>query len=291
MNNTNNDNNVKQALDDIFGSDFIEIDSNNNAKNNNDDYFNISPNEDDSSDINDNITINDNEENIDSNNIENTDNNISENTTILNDDVKADNDSLVIENEPDEVSAQTNIETNNVDNNIRKVNNKYSKKNIILYFVIGFLLGLILVFAILKNSVNKEKVINCSYKLSNKGFIVTDEYKITYKNKNISYIEGTYKYTSLTEEYKPQVEVIKEQKLPVIINSNGMSGFTHLYEISDTYLTVNSYYDFSLIDFNIVDKNDNKTTPISYLNFNSSTTIDSLKNDLIKQKYNCVNSN
>ena len=37
---------------------------------------------------------------------------------------------------------------------------------------------------------NKEYVTNCSYKVSDKGYVITDEYKITYIKGKIKYLDG-----------------------------------------------------------------------------------------------------
>ena len=87
-----------------------------------------------------------------------------------------------------------------------------------------------------------------------------------------------------------QIEYIKDEKLPVIVNSNGMSGFTHIYEIGEDTLKISSYYDILSIDFSLVDKNDNKSNPISYVNLKSNTTYKDLKEDLEKNGYKCTPS-
>ena len=51
-------------------------------------------------------------------------------------------------------------------------------------------------------------------------------------------MDGKYKYTALTDEYKQQIEYVKNEKLPAIVNSNGMDGFTYIYEASDDYFLV-----------------------------------------------------
>lgn len=298
--NHNEDNDVKKALDDIFGSDFIEIDS--NSDDNHSEEFNLD----------DSVEIKDEQENV--SDVENNTLNINiplisepvipeivDSTNEDNDfedkfiekDTSADELQQVIENEKVmySVSDNKNMKKQKNDKNVKKENNSYNNNALILYFMIGIILGTILILLFVNKNNNIEKKINCTYKAEDTGFKTTDEYTITYKGNKLIYIEGEYVYTAKTDEFKPQIDYIKEEKLPVIINSNGMSGFTHNYEISDNYYKVLSYYDISLFNFDIVDKNDSKITPISYIELNSKTTLKSLRANLEKNGYKCVNTN
>ena len=222
------DKQMKEALDDIFGDDVIEI------KDTNDD----------------NLT----------------------------------NTSLNIPNiSSSEIIAPTSLDNeNNIQETTAKDNN-ISYKKIILYFLIGFVLGFILIYIIVNFVLNKEKTINCSYSANDLGYKITDEYKIKYKNNIILKVDGSYIYTAKTEEYKSQIEYIKNEKIPVIINSNGMKGFTYIYEVSDSYFKVNSYLDYDLFEFDKINKIDQKNMPISYFKIASDKSVKKLKNELINK--------
>ena len=226
------DKQMKEALDDIFGDDVIEI------KDTNDD----------------NLT----------------------------------NTSLNIPNiSSSEIIAPTSLDhENNIQETTEKDNN-ISYKKIILYFLIGFVLGFILIYIIVNFVLNKEKTINCSYSANDLGYKITDEYKIKYKNNTILKVDGSYIYTAKTEEYKSQIEYIKNEKIPVIINSNGMKGFTYLYEVSDSYFKVNSYLVYDLFEFDKINKIDQKNMPISYFKITSDKSVKKLKNELINKGYTC----
>lgn len=226
------DKQMKEALDDIFGDDVIEI------KDTNDD----------------NLT----------------------------------NTSLNIPNiSSSEIIAPTSLDNeNNIQEPTEKDNN-ISYKKIVLYFLIGFVLGFILIYIIVNFVLNKEKTINCSYSANDLGYKITDEYKIKYKNNTILKVDGSYIYTAKTEEYKSQIEYIKNEKIPVIINSNGMKGFTYIYEVSDSYFKVNSYLDYDLFEFDKINKIDQKNMPISYFKITSDKSVKKLKNELINKGYTC----
>lgn len=174
-----------------------------------------------------------------------------------------------------------------------KVNNSNKKRNmcwIFIYLVLIILLLVIVFLMYIFDSNSKERVVNCSYKAIDKGYSITDEYKITYKKNKVIYFDGKYTYKALNDEYKKQIDFVTEQKMPVIINSNGMPGFTYIYEVGDDYFSVQSYLDFNLFDCNLIDKNDNNTNPISYVLINSSTTYESLVKKLKKDGYTCTKS-
>lgn len=186
-----------------------------------------------------------------------------------------------------EIIAPTSLEN---ENNIQEATEKYnniSYKKIVLYFLIGFMLGFILIYIIVNFVLNKEKTINCSYSANDVGYKITDEYKIKYKNNTILKVDGSYIYTAKTEEYKSQIEYIKNEKIPVIINSNGMKGFTYLYEVSDSYFKVNSYLDYDLFEFDNINRIDQKNMPISYFKITSDKSVKKLKNELINKGYTC----
>lgn len=278
------DNDLKNALDDIFGSDFIEIDTNNTP-----DIINE----------NEQILINETDDTLTpSNNIIVNDDNLSyEDNTNL--DHQTLSESIVENNQVSELNtlkeeleqpAITDSLKSNYNQEIEKKKSRLDNKKIILYFIIGFVLGLILIFILVNYVFGITKVVNCSSSAEDVGYKFTDEYKITYKKNTITYLESVYTYTALNDEYKGQIEYVKEEKLPVVVNSNGMPGFTYLYETSDEYFKVSGYLDFTLIDFDKVDKMDQDLMPISYVKINSKTNYKILKKDLEKQGYKCIPS-
>lgn len=256
------DKDIKKALDDIFGDDVIEIDTSSTTDEAKQEelsktYLNIPLEE--SSEIN----IPD----------------VSETTDEAYDEVKNDNN---IKNDNDDYTDNSDIATKD------SKNNKLDIKKIIIYFIIGFIIGIALIYVIVNYVVGKEKVVNCSYTAEDVGYKVTDEYKITYKNNEILYVESAYNYEAKTDEYKNQIEYIKDEKLPVIINSNGMSGFTYVYETSDDYFKVMGYLDFTLFNYDKINNIDQSITPISYFKIDSDNNFNSFKESLEKQGYNCT---
>ncbi len=230
------DNDIKKAIDDIFGDDVIEINQDEKSgETNKDESLNVLP---------------------------------------LDDDYK----NVLSGNKKEEIG-----EENHQDKNFNK--------KILIYFVLGFIIGLILIYLIVNYVVGRQKVVNCFYEAEDVGYKVTDEYKIRYKNNSILYVDGTYSYTAKTEEYKPQIEYVKEEKVPIIINSNGMPGFTYLYETSDNFFKVQSYLDFTSFDYGKINKIDQKITPISYFKIDSNLNFKNLKKDLENQGYVCTLSN
>ena len=163
---------------------------------------------------------------------------------------------------------------------------KYKKKTIIFYFIIGVVVGLIILFTILFMNSGKIKTVNCSYENKDDVYTETEEYIITFSGNEISYIEGIYIYKTIPENSK-QLEIIREQKIPVIVNSNGIDGFTHVFEIGDSIFKAYSYYDYEIMNFDIVDKNDPNITPISYINIDSSKSYKKMKKDLENRGFKC----
>ena len=69
-----------------------------------------------------------------------------------------------------------------------------------------------------------------------------------------------------------------------------MDGFTYVYEVSDDSFKVNGYLDFSLFNFNEIDKINQDLMPISYFKFDSKTTYKSLISNFEKEGYECIPS-
>ena len=275
------DKDVKSALDDIFGPDFIEIDT---SKTNEEDNINKENELIEEKNSNDFSAILSEENNKLSNKTY-----VDDSKTLEKKSDKIENDLIIKEKKEDiNLNNITKEEPKNSDLNIDKKDN-FNKK-IIIFFVVGFILGIALIYLIVNYVQNKTYVVNCSSSAEDVGYKYTDEYKITYKQDEIINVEGVYTYTALTDEYKPQVNIIKEDKSHAIINSNGMPGFTYTYEISDDYLKVNSYLDFTLFDYKKINKIDQDLMPISYFKIYDDMTFSSLKKDLEKQGYKCVSS-
>lgn len=253
------DSDIKRAIDDIFGDDVIEIGNVNDE----------SKSKDTDSDLSTtslNIPLNlDTTTSVPE---------INDYTPeIINDENKEDN----------EVVSKKNNKPVNDENNSKLFN-----KRILIYFIIGFIIGLALIYVIIKFFIGREKVVNCAYSAEDAGYKVTDEYKIRYKNDTLLYVESEYNYTAKTDEYKAQIEYVKDEKIPVIINSNGMSGFTYVYETSENFFKVLGYLDFTLFDYKKINKMDQKVAPISYFNINSNPSFKVLKKELEKNGYVCT---
>ena len=324
---------VEQALDDIFGSSFIEVNANNKIDNNtsNDDIYEESnyENQDDyeqpynsfvfpsvdSINVKDEVNVNEINDDLEEtiqlskvdavnpiiNNIVNEDETEDEKLTqtILNiprvDEYNTEVP-LVSEEEKnrDTINSKKVKKKDKIDKGINDkediCNKKFDVKKAII-FGVTFVLIIIIIYLIFNHVNNTVKNINCSYSAEDTGYNITDEYKITYKKNSITYVEGNYKYEAKTEEFKSQIPIIKAEKLPIIINSNGMPGFTYTYELSDTYFKVASYLDFTLFNYDQIDKVNYDLAPISYITINSKTTLDSLKKNLEDKGYKCINTN
>lgn len=174
------------------------------------------------------------------------------------------------------------VDTNLVESNL-------DIKKIIIYFMIGILFGLVLIFFLLSSDKEKEVgIINCSFAAEDDNYKITEQYKITHVDDIISYVEGTYLYTAKTEEFENQVEFIKKEKLPAIINSNGMSGFTYVPETASNYFKVQTYLDYDAFDLNAIKNINQDTTPLSFFNINVNKKYVDLKNNLEKKGFKCT---
>lgn len=288
------DENIEKAIDDIFGTDFIEIDVNNDDSSDNivpddnvkyfDDNASSLNNEDETvknffseSDFKQEETV--------SNNLKSNDANLADNALLENKNRAKYHDKLN-GNDKDKESKKVVIPPKKAKS--KNKTKKPRKKGIFITVVICLVLVTIFTTFIIYTSNNKEKVTNCFLEAEDTGYKITDEYKITYVGSKIKYVDGKYVYKAKNEEYKSQIEYIREEKLPIIINSNGMGGFTYLYEVGDDYFSVNSYLDFTLFEFDVIDKNDNESNPISYIKINSKLDYPTLINGLEKNGYKCV---
>ena len=243
----NSDKDVKQALDDIFGDDSIEINTNLEKKENNDDF-----------------------------NLNNT----------------QESDSKKNENPINNENSNALGEINEKDILQDKQNNKkiFTNKKIFIYVFITILILIIFVGLLIKHVNDSDKIYVCSYKANDNGYEMTDEYKVTTKKGEIIYIEGNYIYKAKNNDYIEQIEYIRKEKLPVIVNSNGMSGFTYEFETGSDFLNIKSYLDFTLFDYKKINKINQSTTPISFFEINSKLNYEKLKTKLEKQGYSCNKS-
>lgn len=165
---------------------------------------------------------------------------------------------------------------------------KAFNKKIIIYIALGAILGLIAVFILVNFVFGVEKKELCTSVAEDTGYKYTDEYKITYKKNTINYVESTYTYTALNSEYKEQIKYVSDDKLRAVINSNGMPGFTYTYETSDDYVKVNGYLDFTLFNYDEIEKINQEAMPLSYFKISRDMTYKTLKNDLEKNGYKCT---
>lgn len=296
----NDEKKVSDALDDIFGSDFLEIDAVEEKKVDNETYLN----EDDQA----------KKETFFNANLENKNLFDKENLTVINSASDTDIKPMSTEDIVKSMESSNTKDFNSsniydkpledkledtqpiiIDKNIDNKNNEEKKqdinyKKIIIYLSIGIVIGIIFFIIFMNIFVNKEKSTYCYYKAENNDFKLTDEYTIIFKQNKLIYIKGNYNYLAKTEEFKSQLEFIRKEKIPIIVNSNGMPGFTHIYEQSDSEIKILSYYDMSLIDYKVVDKNDDKAKPLSYINLKSNVTYKKLVDKLEKDGYKCTPS-
>lgn len=200
----------------------------------------------------------------------------------------------------------TNLNTSYPENNLTIENNEASSskdvlsstntikddksfnKKIIIYIALGTILGLIVVFILVNFVFGIEKKELCTSTAEDTGYKYTDEYKITYKKNKINYVESTYTYNALNSEYQEQIKYVSDDKLRVIINSNGMPGFTYTYETSDNYVKVNGYLDFTLFNYDEIEKINQEAMPLSYFKISRDMTYKTLKANLEKQGYKCT---
>lgn len=165
---------------------------------------------------------------------------------------------------------------------------KSFNKKIIIYIALGMVLGLIVVFILVNFVFGIEKKELCTSMAEDTGYKYTDEYKITYKKNKINYVESTYTYTALNSEYQEQIKYVSDDKLRAVINSNGMPGFTYTYETSDNYVKVNGYLDFTLFNYDEIEKINQEAMPLSYFKISRDMTYKTLKVNLEKQGYKCT---
>lgn len=198
--------------------------------------------------------------------------------------------------ENNSIEVNINNETKTIQEEVNDISEEQKKEKnsnipiikVVIISVIVILLTLIGVYISLNFFGNKDKTIVCSYLFDDKNYKITDEYKITSQNKKITYIEGIYMYTSKTDEYDEQIRYVKEDKLPAIINSNGMKGFTYTYENTDDSIKISSYLDYTIMDENEIKAIDQNTNPISYFKVDVKENSENLTKLFKKQGYKCT---
>lgn len=165
-----------------------------------------------------------------------------------------------------------------------------NSKKIFVYLLIGFIIGLMLLFFVIDKQDVQQNIVYCSHSKEDTGYKEMTEYKITKKDDVITFVEGTYTYVAKTDEYKTNIDKVKEEKIPVIINSNGMSGFTYSYETSDNLFKIDSYLDYELFDETQVKDALQKGTPISFYPISLEKNYLDLKKVLEKSGFKCTTS-
>ena len=299
----NKDKTVENALDDIFGTDFIEIDDTNKNDTSkekplfSEDSFNVSTPVDNinqipetnAESVEDPFQRNDFKVSTDNSNLnEARENNYNE--ELVKPLFHADNFNIM-----GSTSNNSGIENNEASSskdvlsskNTIKDDKSFNKK-IIIYIALGMVLGLIVVFILVNFVFGIEKKELCTSSAEDTGYKYTDEYKITYKKNKINYVESTYTYTALNSEYQEQIKYVSDDKLRAIINSNGMPGFTYTYETSDNYVKVNGYLDFTLFNYDEIEKINQEAMPLSYFKISRDMTYKTLKANLEKEGYKCT---
>lgn len=278
------DDDIKRAIDDIFGDDIIEIDTSNDDLNENfnddEEFNNVAKTS--MENINNLSNINDNYSNESINNLNDINSNYLNDSVNTLDDISA-----------DEVNNDFNEEeylNEDFVPNGKKQSKPFDIKTLI-YFTLGFLVLIVVIYAAISYANKREKIIKCSYEAEDVGYKVTDWYKIKYKNNNILYVEGEYNYIAKTNEYKGQIPYIKNEKIPVIINSNGMKGFTYIYETNESLFKVLTYLDYELFDYDRISNIDQSVFPISYFKINTNRSLSDLIKDLERKDYVCTRRN
>lgn len=271
------DKNIEEAIDNIFGEDVLTINTDSDDSNDNDlsktslNIYNYENSDIDLSKLDDetkNQLENDHEalDNYDTNDEKSTDEQ-NESNNVMSLDSSSDDDI--------EVEKQTDL------------NGK--RKGILIILLCAILLVIVILILFIYN-LNCEKNVSCVYSVNDKNFVLSDTVKITYKKDKISYVNGNYSYAAITKDFKDQIDNIRQEKIPVIVNSNGMKGFTYILNEENDKFSITSSLDFTSFDYDEISKIDQKTKPISYFEIDSNLTYKKLKNILEKQGYTCKKS-
>ena len=220
------DDDVSKAIDDIFGNDFIELSvSNEESKPSEMKYENIV--------ITSTDKLSNHEKSLDAIN----------NVSSLKDNHN--------DNENENSDKQSVLKMVNTDK-------RFDSKTAILVLLLCILGSIIMVYILTKSEVNEESSVVCYQKIQTNDYDSTDEYVLNHFKDKLTYVSGTYVYKAKTENTINNIKEIKKDKLDVIINSNGIDGFTHTYEEGEESVLINSYYDMGLIDFSKIKEDEIK---------------------------------
>lgn len=161
------------------------------------------------------------------------------------------------------------------------------KNNKMFYLILGAIFIAILIVVLCVLSINCEKKTSCSYAVNDTNYKISDTYEIKHKKNKILYVNGKYAYEAKTKDFESQINIIRQEKIPVMVNSNAMKGFTYMLDEGNDKFSITSSLDFTSFDYNEISKIDQKTKPISYFEIDSNLTYEKLKNTLEKQGYTC----
>lgn len=283
---------VKAAIDAIFEDDFIEIKKTDETPTESNITFSDYEDEEEKE-------ITTHEDNDISNNdsyVEEDNNKIQDN---IDDDVNNDNiNNDYYNEEPIFLTKQSkkdkifnSIKKENILKNFNKDNiiRKFNKDNILYTLgIIGIIsLVIVLVITIFVVVFGVKKNVKCVSKATDEGYSFMETYEITYKKNDIIRIKSIYRYEATSADFLEQVQFVKKDKVPVVVNSNGMKGFNYIIEEKDDAFEVTGYLDFKEMDFTEVDKVDKKLFPISYIDFDSKTTYKDMEKSLKKKGFTC----
>ena len=157
--------------------------------------------------------------------------------------------------------------------------NTPKKNNKMLYLILGAILVAILIVVLCVLSINCEKKTSCSYAVDDTNYKITDTYEIKYKKNILMFLFSPIFFN--------QINIIRQEKIPVMVNSNAMKGFTYMLDEGNDKFSITSSLDFTSFDYDEISKIDQKTKPISYFEIDSNLTYEKLKNILEKQGYTC----
>ncbi len=247
------DDNLKDALDEIFGDDFIEVDAGEENEN---------------APLIDRVVFTDYE---------------------LEEEKEDAKESNIIIHNKIETPPKNEVKANSPKESVQKKERTKRNYKPLVSIILTIIMILVISLAVYIAVFGIEKTTTCELKAKDTGYNFSDTYIITYKKNNIKKIKSSYEYNATDNEFIEQVKIIKENKLPVVINSNGMSGFTYTIEESNTMFKVNGYLDFEKMNFKEVDKQDFDLFPVTFEKIDSKTTYDSFVNKLKKQGYTCKN--
>lgn len=271
------DKNIEEAIDNIFGEDVLTINT-------------------DSDDSNDNDLS---KTSLNIYNYENSDIDLSKLDDETKNQLENDHEALYNYDTNDEKSTDEQNESNNVmsldsssddDIEVEKQTDLNGKRKGILIILLCAILLVIVILTLFIYNLNCEKNVSCVYSVNDKNFVLSDTVKITYKKDKISYVNSNYSYAAITKDFKDQIDNIRQEKIPVIVNSNGMKGFTYILNEENDKFSITSSLDFTSFDYDEISKIDQKTKPISYFEIDSNLTYKKLKNILEKQGYTCKKS-